>query len=69
MATVEQRVKDIQSSWEKERNGVVFVKDGFFGMKDTDGGIIHGAEYAFIGRCRDHILFLRPDGSFRSGCV
>lgn len=69
MATVEQRVKDIQSSWKRERDGVVFVKDGLFGMKDIYGAVIHDAEYAFIGRCRDHILFLRPDGSFRSGCV
>ena len=72
MATVEQRVKDIQSSWEREWNGVVFVKDGLFGMKDTEGNIIHDAEYAFIGRCRDDILFLRPDGSFCKkslGCI
>lgn len=48
------------------------MKDGLFGMKDTEGDIIHDAEYAYIGRCRDHILFLRPDGSFRKkspGCV
>lgn len=41
MATVEQRVKDIQSSWERERREEVFVEGGLFGMRDIDGTVIH----------------------------
>lgn len=64
MATVEQRVKDIQSSWEQERRGEVFVEEGLFGMRDIDGTVIHRAEFAFVGKCRDNILFIRRDGTY-----
>ena len=72
MATMEQRAKDIQSSWEREREGVVFVKDGLFGMRDIDGTVIHRAEFAFIGKSRDDILFIRQDGTYckkSPGCI
>ncbi len=72
MATVEQRVKDIQSSWERERRGEVFVEDGLFGMRDIDGTVIHRAEFAFIGKSRDNILFIRRDGTYCNkspGCI
>lgn len=72
MATVEQRVKDIQSSWERERRGEVFVEEGLFGMRDIDGTVIHRAEFAFVGKCRDNILFIRQDGTYckkSPGCI
>lgn len=49
---------------EKARRGILFEKDGLYGLKDNDGVITFPAVYSFIGRCRDHVLFLKPDGEY-----
>lgn len=55
---------DNASPLEKARRGTVFEEGGLFGMKDIDDSILYPAEYTFIGKCQDHILFLKPNGDY-----
>lgn len=55
---------DNSSPLEKARRGIIFLENGFFGMKDTDGFILYPAKYAYIGKCKNHVLFLEPSGNY-----
>lgn len=57
---------------EKARRGIIFEGNGLFGMKDIDGTELYPAKYYYIGRCRSHVLFLEPNGSYQKlspGCT
>ena len=56
---------------EKARRGEIYEENGLYGLKDVDGTVLYPAEYSYIGRCRDHVLFLEPDGNYHKmsrGC-
>lgn len=55
---------DNASSLEKARMGTIYEENGLFGMKDIDGTELYPAKYYYIGKCRSHILFLEPNGSY-----
>ena len=55
---------DNSSPLEKARRGTIFVENGLFGMRDTDGSLIYPPRYAYIGRCKDHVIFLGTDGQY-----
>lgn len=49
---------------DEARRGVIFFENGLFGMKDTDGSILYPATHAYIGKCKDHVLFLETNGNY-----
>ena len=53
-----------ESPLEKARRGIIFEKNGLFGMMDIDGTELYPTKYYYIGRCRSHVLFIEPDGSY-----
>lgn len=55
---------DNSSPLEKARRGTIFVENGLFGMRDTDGSLIYPPRYAYIGRCKDHVILLETDGQY-----
>ena len=63
-ATRRQCGVDNASPLEKARTGIIYEENGLFGMRDTDGTELYPAKYYYIGRCRHHVLFLEPDGSY-----
>ena len=71
-ATCRQYGVDNASPLEKARRGVIYEENGLFGMKDIDGSELYPSKYYYIGRCRHHVLFLEPDGSYHKlspGCT
>ena len=57
---------------DQARSGILFEENGLYGLKDEDGNVTFPAKYSFIGKCRDHVLFLEPDGSYvkmSNGCT
>ncbi len=53
-----------ESPLEKARRGIIFEKNSLFGMMDIDGTELYPTKYYYIGRCRSHVLFIEPDGSY-----
>lgn len=43
---------------DQARSGILFEENGLYGLKDEDGNVTFPAKYSFIGKCRDHVLFL-----------
>ena len=55
---------DNASPLEKARRGEIFVENGLFGMKDIDGTVLYPPKYYYIGRCRDYVLFIKPNWEY-----
>lgn len=54
------------------RSGMLFEENGLYGLKDENGIVTFPAKYSFIGKCKDHVLLLEPNGSYvimRNGCT
>ena len=49
---------------EKARRGIIFEENGLYGLKDPDGTITFQANFTFIGKCRDLVFFLKPNGEY-----
>ena len=49
---------------ERALRGQKFEENGLWGLKDIDGSVIYGANYVFIGACKDYVLAITPDNTY-----